>query len=188
MKLIEKHRQEVGLIPLNFAHFYLLIYLTDILIGAEDELNASTAWSPHNFLHCSYYTDVWDVLWCLKEILRMAKKLECVEWFTVKTISSKISAYWFDRCCNLHVKLWYLIKDLLGQSDSHIAQHAFWSRIRNVLESILKHQGLVMSCLIYLSDKLIVNCMHKFLLCHIRKTHSVVHNSQSSAWCPLLVM
>lgn len=32
----KKNRKRVGLFPLNFRHFYLLIYLTDLLIGAED--------------------------------------------------------------------------------------------------------------------------------------------------------
>lgn len=53
----------------NIKMFYLLVYLADVLIRTEDKLHCATAWCPHNFLHCSDHTNVWDVLRCLEKIL-----------------------------------------------------------------------------------------------------------------------
>lgn len=44
----------------------------------------------------------------------------------------------------------YLIRDLLSQTDGHVAQHALSRGIWNVLQGALKHQRLVMSGLVYL--------------------------------------
>ena len=46
-----------------------------------------------------------------------------------------------------------LVRDLLGQSDGHVAQHALGAGIGNVLESVLQNQSLIVSRLVYLEDK-----------------------------------
>lgn len=48
---------------------YLLIYLADFVIWTKDKLHCATARCPDYFLHRSNHTYIWNVLWCLKEVL-----------------------------------------------------------------------------------------------------------------------
>lgn len=48
--------------PIKAAAPYLLVYLADLLVGAEDELHRATARSPNYFLYRSDHAYVWDVL------------------------------------------------------------------------------------------------------------------------------
>lgn len=49
-----------------------------------------------------------------------------------------VTNVYMTSCCNfIAERIGNLIRDLLGQSDGHVAQHAFGGGIWNALESVL---------------------------------------------------